>query len=767
MSRRPACCVYTMIACIAATIVGALPALAQFPIRASGCEWQRGFHTAGLGQDLSGAVFLSPILDAEVYDDGSGPALYYAGLFRTADEERTLGIAKWDGESWSAPPIAGLPFNSTVSSLAVWNDGSGPALYAAFSSGIGRWNGTSWSTLPSPVAGFGVGLLTSGNVAGSSRLFAQSSSTIYQWGGSSWTPISGEITGQLVTMTVWNDGSGGKLYAGGTFTQIGAVAAEHVAVWNGATWAPLGAGLSGTGVNTLVGIGSRLYAGGSFSNGVYANIAAWTGSTWTNLGGSVNGPVTRLAAFDAGSGSILAASGDFTLAGTGAADGLAIWTGTAWTALARPPDAGSGNLINSLIQYDDGGGNALFAAGKFRRDGGQTSTNVARWRAGSWSPVTAAPGGLGLDGEILAAGVQSAGAGRGLYVFGRNPVPGPGGLGGNYQQWLMKFDGSQWTRFATPNGTEVLKSYDDGTGPTPYAAIVTSFGLQGSTASILKWNGSAWTSIGSSRQIRVMEEFDDGNGKALYAAGKLLAAPLGPPSPNFASNIAKWDGSTWSALGVGIHQPILDLAVYDDGSGGGPALYAAGEFTEIGDRSPIPAGRIAKWDGSAWSPVGGAGLDGRVEAMAVWNDGGGDALYVVGQFANVGGLPAPGIAKWNGTAWSSVGGGATSISDIVVFDDGAGSALYVDGAFTTIGGQPIATTARWDGSAWTPVGSGPGPRGKMQVFDSGAGPALFFTGSFLEAGGLSAYNVAQYCRPGVFQDGFESGLPDAWSQVFP
>ncbi len=55
----------------------------------------------------------------------------------------------------------------------------------------------------------------------------------------------------------------------------------------------------------------------------------------------------------------------------------------------------------------------------------------------------------------------------------------------------------------------------------------------------------------------------------------------------------------------------------------------------------------------------------------------------------------------------------------------------------------------------------------MKVHDDGSGAAIYLAGGFLDAGGLPSHHFAQFCRPGVFADGFESGLPDAWSQVFP
>src|SRR5947207_797535 len=95
-----------------------------------------------------------------------------------------------------------------------------------------------------------------------------------------------------------------------------------------------------------------------------------------------------------------------------------------------------------------------------------------------------------------------------------------------------------------------------------------------------------------------------------------------------ASYIARWDGSCWSALGSGITGPypnvfVLALAVSGDD------LYAGGYFTNAG---AVPANSIAKWDGSTWSALG-SGMNYTVSALAV----SGSNLYAGGSFSTAGG----------------------------------------------------------------------------------------------------------------------------------
>jgi hypothetical protein len=95
--------------------------------------------------------------------------------------------------------------------------------------------------------------------------------------------------------------------------------------------------------------------------------------------------------------------------------------------------------------------------------------------------------------------------------------------------------------------------------------------------------------------VRALGVYDDGAGPALYAGGNFTSA--GGAAANY---IARWDGSSWSALGAG-----------------------------------VAANQIAKWDGSSWSALGSGasgGMNPDVSALIVHDDGSGPALYAGGGF---------------------------------------------------------------------------------------------------------------------------------------
>jgi hypothetical protein len=118
----------------------------------------------------------------------------------------------------------------------------------------------------------------------------------------------------------------------------------------------------------------------------------------------------------------------------------------------------------------------------------------------------------------------------------------------------------------------------------------------------------------------------DGSGN-LYAGGAFNTA-----GGVATSGIAKWDGTSWSAIGNGSGTAA---ALAMDGNGN---LYAGGW---IGTADGVVANSIAKWDGSAWSPLG-SGTDGWVSALAVDESGN---LYAGGWFTTAGGKPSNSIAK--------------------------------------------------------------------------------------------------------------------------
>src|ERR1039458_7092512 len=240
---------------------------------------------------------------------------------------------------------------------------------------------------------------------------------------------------------------------------------------------------------------------------------------------------------------------------------------------------------------------------------------------------------------------------------------------------------------------------------------------------IAKWDGSTWSALGSGMNGPVSALAVSGTD--LYAGGYFTeTGGVG------ANNIAKWDGSAWSALGSGMsgYGYVFALAV------SGTNLYAGGWFTSAGG---VSANDIAKWDGSVWSALG-SGLNGRVRALAV----SGTDLYVGGSFTEAGGVGANYIAKWDGSSWSALGSGMNStVSALAV----SGTDLYAGGGFTTTGGVAANYIAKWDGWTWSALGLGIGAADYPAAYALAADGAghLLVGGSFTQAGTNAASCIAQ------------------------
>jgi len=291
------------------------------------------------------------------------------------------------------------------------------------------------------------------------------------------------------------------------------------------------------------------------------------------------------------------------------------------------------------------------------------------------------------------------------------------------------------------------------TGLLGGAALMSVCGLAGAEDCQPQWaDGLFAGSAGLNGWVEGMGVHNDGNGAALFVAGDFTTA--GGQTVN---RVAKWDGSAWSPLQgtgtPGTTSTVIALGTFDDG--GGEALYVGGAFVSAGGQT---VNRIAKWDGSEWSPLvvpGGTGVNSWVRSMAVFNDGNGEALYVGGDFSQAGGMGVNRIARWDGTSWSTLAGpSGTGVSSggvfhLEVFDDGNGPALYAAGSFASAGGVSVSNVAKWDGTSWLPLSgaSGTGVNGavnSMAVFDDGTGAALYVAGNFITAGGLTANRIAKW-----------------------
>ena len=263
------------------------------------------------------------------------------------------------------------------------------------------------------------------------------------------------------------------------------------------------------------------------------------------------------------------------------------------------------------------------------------------------------------------------------------------------------------------------------------------------------------TGLGPSPSYGYQPAFD--SQRNLYVVGQFTTA--GGVSVN---NIAKWDGSSWSNVGGGTNGYLL--SIYIDPSDN---IYVGGQFSRCDPTGVNLAVRnIAKWDGSAWSDVGG-GTNGSVFSINKNNNG---DILVGGSFTSVGIggtlLSTVNISSWNGSSWFNYAGGiginfaGDLIRKIIVLQN----KIYVCGRFTSTNTVPAIITnniAMWDGS-WNALGLG--LNGDTYTMVTNGIDKIYCAGGFSTAGGiptnsgLAVYNVNTLSWSTLPPNGFGSSL---------
>lgn len=350
----------------------------------------------------------------------------------------------------------------------------------------------------------------------------------------------------------------------------------------------------------------------------------------------------------------------------------------------------------------------------------------------------------------------------------------------------VRWDGTQYHALHGLDAQVLgLWRIDLGGGPEIYAGT-RDFG----PASLWRLVEDVWQPIpGLVRPVKTLVAFDSGHGLELHVASGAQFGGLG--------QAFRLSPSGWVQLDGLLNLPVEELAVFDDG--GGPALYAVGNF----------AGGIARWSNGTWVEVGGGLTRAKLSpasprALVVHDFGAGPRLVVGGLFDNAGNLPSPSLAAWDGANGSTVvpgldrlvldldsvvlpGGPALAISGpfttsaggsalspllvqggnvielgpslgtvpnstdavnvFVAHDDGHGPSLFVGGQFDRAGADPAADIARWDGTDWHALTAPDGIVGgviAMVRHDDGSGPAIYVGGSLIAVGGTLHREVGRF-----------------------
>lgn len=232
-----------------------------------------------------------------------------------------------------------------------------------------------------------------------------------------------------------------------------------------------------------------------------------------------------------------------------------------------------------------------------------------------------------------------------------------------------------------------------------------------------------WVAVGSGMDSYVW-------GSAVYNGNLYACGNFEHADGNEALAIAKWNGSAWSDVGGGFQHgafsyAVRGLIVFNN------ELVAGGYVDSAGG---MPIHKVAKWNGTSWSAMGTDCPISTVNCFAVHNG----ELYAGGQGS---GAVKVCVAKWDGTNWIGLDteGSNTDVWSLVSYNGN----LYAGGSFSSFNGSGAAGVAKWDGSAWSDIGSGFGLFDivrALAVFNN----KLYIGGGFTTAGGVPASNIVSW-----------------------
>ncbi len=468
-------------------------------------RWSRTTQTwAEIGGGTSSYTYHLVIHDSDMYISGAFT------LVGSGDSVRN--VARWDGHGWHDVGLNGAfkvdDIAVSDSGLLYFCGDFGLGVNSAMRY-VGQWNGTTWSPINSvcnsdqPVTR----VETGGNdiyIIGGGGTCTGLTGGLAHSNGERWVGLGNGVsssTADLFAILIDHD----TVYACGKFEQAGGEQRDFsLSQWYDNGWHRVRAGsFSGIGPNTfqypvyaMDKYGGKLYAGGNFTqtggHTVYS-IAAWDGSDWSGLGGDntgFNGATVRaMAEFN----NDLYIGGDFTSAETpgGPLDvsGLVRWNGTSWQSIIA--DQGFNGVGGSVFALAPDG-NVLYTGGRFSRSDAVPSANIAVWDGIAWHGL-----GSGVGGSVPAGTVVQVNS---IAVSGPDLF-----AGGNFSNAinfdssvvqvhnLARWDGQHWHASGNFNGA-INAIY--ARGGELYAAGAFTLVDAVPANHLARWDGDQWNAVG-------------------------------------------------------------------------------------------------------------------------------------------------------------------------------------------------------------------------------------------------------------------------------
>ncbi len=513
------------------------------------------------------------------------------------------------------------------------------------------------------------------------------------------------------------DGSG-SLYVAGVFNNIGGQARSTIAKLSAggagaadAAWDPhptmLYVGGVGAGrLNCLALDGNgHVYVGGFFDHigglarGCLARLSTGgTGAADPAWNTRANGEIVTLAvdgsgnAFVGGVFSVIGAMGIPGLAKVTSSEGSSV--DSYWVPLSWAPEGWIvPGIVSNVPIYalaTDASGH-VYVGGTFTHIGGQTQTGFAVLSTGGGGAADPAWSSVMTTGSVLA--LARDGAGR-TVIGGSFQFMGDGVTVRNNIARLNS-DNTLDTAWAPETNGEVdALAVDQASGDVYAAGKFTGAGGlarnriaklsgAGTGAANVSWNPNA--------DGEVIALALDSAGGYLYAGGT-FAGIGGQARGSIARLSTSATGAASGSWSPSATPPATALhtvrALVLDGAG---RLYVGGNFTALGGSARKNVARVTASSGAvdpSWNPS----ADGPVDALAL----DGAAVYVGGEFGNVGAQPRASLARLSSAgsggadpAWNPKANGGVS----ALAPDGHGG-VFVGGGFTLVGGGVRSLVAR-------------------------------------------------------------------------
>ena len=209
-----------------------------------------------------------------------------------------------------------------------------------------------------------------------------------------------------------------------------------------------------------------------------------------------------------------------------------------------------GVTVTGLVTRANG---ELFVSGRFGSAGGVGANNVALWDGATWSTLGAGLLGQTIYGGWLASADELP---NGDIVVGlTQPTLGP------FLGFVHRWDGATWAQYGPPIGELGVQ------------VLSMPGGLVAGSTQLGQFDGNVWQPIDGSgatyAQVRAIAELPNGD--------VVVGGSISMLNGTAVSNIALWNGSSWSSMAGGIDGQVYHLAVAPSGD-----LIAA----ELKERSP-------------------------------------------------------------------------------------------------------------------------------------------------------------------------------------